>query len=143
MHAFRFVEQQTAGLVGLGARVMLLAPAAESGLDRHIAGFGGRIDREAELYAALSALIDDPAGWDLFIMSCDAFGGTEAGRRAHSMLGAVAERVPMILISAEYQRQQFPEERAAPVQLRAPLSAVSLRVGMEHALRGRLGWRMN
>jgi hypothetical protein len=37
--------------------------------------------------------------------------------------------------------QVFPEDRSAPILLRAPLSAVSLRVGFEHALRERRLWR--
>ena len=142
MRAFRLQEQDAAGLVGLGARVLLLAPEQDGTLVRQIAGFGGRVDHEVEMYAALSALIDDPAGWDLFMMACDDFGGLDAGQRAHRMLGDVAERLPVILLSADCARQVFPEERAVPVTLRSPSSAVSLRVGMEHALRGRLGWRI-
>jgi hypothetical protein len=54
------------------------------------------------------------------------------------MLGEVARRLPVILVSRECQQQQFPEDRGDAVVLRAPLSAVSLRVGFEHALRDRL-----
>ncbi|PZR00360.1 MAG: hypothetical protein DI533_07225 [Cereibacter sphaeroides] len=142
MHAFRIDKSQVSGLVGLGARVLLLASDTDVGLQRQIAGMGGRIDREDEMYAGLSALMDDPAGWDLFVMACDGFGGLEAGLRAHGMLGAVAQRVRTILISAECGRQTFPEEMAQPILLRGPVSTVSLRVGMEHALRGKLNWHV-
>jgi hypothetical protein len=142
MEAFRIREQQVVGLVGLGARVLLLAAGGAGALARQIAGFGGRIDQEDEMYAALSAVIDDPMGWDLFIMECDGFGGLEAALRAHRMLGATAERLPAILVSSDCRTQIFPEERNQPVILRSPASAVSLRVGMEHALRGRLNWRV-
>jgi hypothetical protein len=86
-------------------------------------------------------MIDDPTGWGVFVMDCDAFGGLEAGRRAHAMLGQVVERIPAILISSDCVQQLFPEGRVAPVELRGPASAVAIRVGMEHALRGRLAWQ--
>jgi hypothetical protein len=141
MHVFRSQEQENAGLVGWGVRVLLLTPEDRGPLASRIAGFGGRVDTETEMYAALSALIDDPAGWSVFVMECDSYGGLEAARRATSMLGTVAERLAIILISAECDRQVFPEDRRAPIVLRGPASAVSLRVGFEHALRDRIAWR--
>jgi hypothetical protein len=123
--------------------VLLLAPEAEDAerLTRLLAGFGGRVDHEAEFYGALSAILDDPRGWDLFVISCDALGGIEAGRRAMRMLGGIAERVPTILVSEECEAQTFPEERAEPILLRARMSAAALRLAMEHALRGRMALR--
>ena len=141
MQVIRHQDRDSAGLVGLGARVLLLAPQANEALFRRIAGLGGRVDLEVELYSALDALINDPADWDLFVMDCDAFGGLDAGRRAFAMLGLAAERVPMILASAECQTQVFPEDRRAPILLRAPATATSLRVAMEHALHNRLNFR--
>ncbi len=47
----------------------------------------------------------------------------------------------MILISRDCAAQVFPDDPLDAVQLRAPLSAVSLRVGFEHALRERMFWR--
>ncbi|MCF1708636.1 hypothetical protein L0V05_07375 [Tabrizicola sp. J26] len=141
MRAIRHQDQDGAGLVGLGARVLLLAPAENEALFRRIAGLGGRVDHEVELYSALDAVISDPADWDLFVMDCDAFGGIEAGRRAFAMLGMVAERMPMILTSASCQTQEFPADRRAPILLRAPATVTSLRVGMEHALHSRLNFR--
>jgi len=48
----------------------------------------------------------------------------------------------VILVSRDCPNQVFPAERRAPIVLRAPLSAVSLRVGFEHALRDRLALRV-
>lgn len=143
MRAVRPQEHDSAGLVGLGVRVLLLAPESEKSLVRQIAGFGGSVDHETEMYSALSALIDDPADWDMFIMSCDAFGGLDAGKRAFAILCDVSDRLPVILVTSECGRQSFPEDRQLPILLRTPASAVSLRVGMEHAVRGRLGWKLN
>ena len=127
--------------VGWGVRVLLLTPEQRSPLQDRIAGLGGMIETETEVYSALSAMIDDPMGYGLFVMECDGLGGIEAGMRAATTLAAVNSWIPMILVSADHAAQVFPQERTEPVRLRAPLSAVALRVGFEHALRDRLMWR--
>lgn len=140
MQVFRPLVQDAA-LVGWGVRVLLLGQAESERAEvvaKRIAGFGGRVDCEGEVFAALSAMIDDPMGYGLFVMDCDAFGGLEAGRKAFAMLAAEGLHLPVILISRDCAEQVFPEDRASPIMLRSPLSAVSLRVGFEHALRDRL-----
>lgn len=141
MEALRIADQDGIGMVGLGARVLLVTAEGEGALAQRIAGFGGQIDHEAEVYSALSAAIDDPAGWDMLVIDCDAIGGLDAGRKAHRMLGEAAARLPVVLVASGCGSQVFPQERAQPIELRAPASLVSLRVGMEHALRFRLGRR--
>lgn len=133
-HAF---DASEAMAVGWGVRVMLLS-SGESPVGDRLAGLGAVVEREREFYAAMSAIIDDPAGYGLLVVECDTLGGVEAGRRAAATLAAVQSRVPVLLISQAFQTQVFPESRHGAVCLRAPLSAVSLRVGFEHALRGRL-----
>ena len=141
MHVTHDFDPGTALPVGWGVRVMLLCADEANALVRRIAGLGGAVEIETEVYSALSAMIDDPMGYGLFVMDCDAFGGPEAGRRAAAALAAVKSRIPVILVSNDHAAQVFPQEREAPVCLRAPISAVSLRVGFEHALRDRLMWR--
>lgn len=116
---------------------MLTARASEANIKR-ISGLGCRIEQEDELFAALDKLLTDPAGYGLFIMDADAFGGLASGHRAFRLLGDVATRVPMIIFSSECQEQVFPDSRESPTVLRAPLSAVSLRAGFEHALRAKM-----
>jgi len=134
----------TAALVGWGVHALLLGradrPATETALKR-IAGMGSYAEVETELYAAVSEMIDDPAGYGLFVMDCDAFGGIEAGRQAVRHLRAAGVSVPVILLTATCPVQEFPEDRVMPVVLRSPLTAVSFRVGFEHAMRDRLMWR--
>ncbi len=127
--------------VGWGVRVLFLTADQDSPLEARIAGLGGAVEIETEVYSALAAMIDDPMGYGLFVMDCDGLGGIEAGERAAITLAAVKSRVPVILISKDHGAQVFPQEKEAAVRLRAPLSAVSLRVGFEHALRDRLLWR--
>ena len=140
MHVIRSLEQENSTMVGRAVRVLLLTTEGETGMmGRRLASLGTRVDVVDELFAALADLIDDPAGYALFVVDCDTanVGGLEAAQRAMKMLGDVAQRVSVILVSSECRDQRFPQERTAPVVLRAPMTAVSLKVGFEHALRER------
>lgn len=143
MQLVRSFEQSHAAQVGFGIRVLLVTSEAVENPVRHkLAGLGSLVELTDDLFLGLEAAIEDPAGYGLFVIDCDTIGGIDAGRRAFAMLGDIARRLPVILISKECQQQQFPEDRGIPVVLRAPLSAVSMRVGFEHALRERLSMRV-
>ena len=142
MQIIRTFERGEATKVGWAARVLLLSTEVENGpITRALAGLSSVIDVVDELFAALSEVLDDPAGYALLVVDCDSdcVGGLEAAERAVIMLSEVMSRVPVILISQECRLQQFPADRLKPTLLRAPLSAVSMKVGFEHALRDRLG----
>ena len=144
MQIIRSNGPENAALAGWSVRVLLMSSEGETGvISRRLASLGGQVEIEAELFSALAALIDDPAGYGLFVMDCDGenVGGLAAGRRAVQMLGDVALRVPVMLVSRECGEQGFPNDRSAPIVLRAPLTSVSLRVGLEHALPDRLFYR--
>lgn len=139
MQAIHSFEQGQASMVGFGIRVLLISQDnAENPHRRKLAGLGSLVEATDDLFLGLEAVIEDPAGYGLCVIDCDAIGGLDAGRRAFAMLGDIPRRVPVILISSECQTQQFPEDRISPVMLRAPLSSLSMRVGFEHALRERL-----
>lgn len=143
MQLVRSFEHQTSAQVGFGIRVMLLTREDQNGLiATRLAGLGSAIEFASELFGGLEAVIDDPAGYGLFVLDCDSFDGIEAGRKAVALLAGMSRHIPSILISTECRAQVFSEERSSPTILRAPLSAVSLRVGFEHALRDRLAMRM-
>jgi hypothetical protein len=141
MQHVRVIKNEGALPVGRAVRVLLLADGSDHMAEDRLMGLGGVVDTETEMYSALAAMIDDPQGYGLFVMETDAFGGVEAGLRAFSMLRASDVRVPVILVGRDCGKQIFPEERSAPILLRAPLSMVSLRVGFEHALHDRFIWR--
>lgn len=141
MQMFRMDEARQASPVGWGVQALLLADPADDRLATGVARFGVRLTHEGELYAALSAIADDPAEWGLLVVDCDRFGGLAAVQRALALLGEDAQRVPTILISADCAAQEFPEDRHSPIRLRGPVSSLALRVGIEHALRDRLVWR--
>lgn len=143
VQVIRSLEQHSASPVGFGVRVMLVTQSQDgSPLPHRLAGLGGKVEMADDLFVGLEAVIEDPAGYGLCVIDCDAFGGLAAGRRAHALLIDVARRVPVILLSKECATQEFPEERGAAVVLRAPTSGLSLRVGFEHALRDRLAMRL-
>lgn len=144
MQIIRSFEQGDATAIGYGVRVLVLSCEGEAGqISRRLARLGGKVDVVEELFAALSELIDDPAGYGLFVVDCDSagVGGLQAAQRALLMLGDVAQRVSVILVSGEPLDHVFPSDRSLPTILRAPISAVSLKVGFEHALRERLLYR--
>ncbi len=140
MQIVRSLEQDNVAAVGRAVRVLLLTSEGEAGqMGRRLASLGAKVDVVDELFGALSDLIDDPAGYALLVVDCDScnVGGLESALKAMKMLGDVAQRVSVILVSSECRDQRFPQERTAPVVLRAPMTAVSLKVGYEHALRER------
>jgi hypothetical protein len=141
MQMFPHSRAEDATLVGWGVRVMLLSSDDDDGfVARRLAGMGGRVEIENDLYACLELLMTDATGFGLFVMNCDSFGGVEAGQHAVSLMTKATRRVPTMLLSSDCPEQMFPEDRYKPILLRAPLSLVSLRVGFEHALRDRLIW---
>ena len=142
MQQIRSFEPEGIAPVSLGMRVMLVTmDACDGPLARRLAGLGGHVECHAELFTGLSQLIDDPYGYGLFVVDCEGFGGLDPVRRACLALAEQSMRVPVILVSRDCPNQVFPTDRHAPVVLRSPLSAVSLRVGFEHALRDRLALR--
>ena len=140
MQALHQIETESSTLVGWGVRVLLLTPEEDikrSKIAEKLAGLGGRVEVEADVFTA----IDDAMGYGLFVVECDAYGGLEEGRKILSMLRKSSVEIPAILLSSECPEQMFPSDQNGPIVLRAPLSAVALRVGFEHALRERLVYR--
>ncbi|MDR0808382.1 MAG: hypothetical protein LBE86_04530 [Gemmobacter sp.] len=136
---FRPFEQDAAP-VGWRVRVaMLTADLSQERevMSRRIAGLGGSVEHFDEMFSAISAMMDDPTGYGLLVMDCDAFGGPEVGHRAVALLRGTGSTVPVILISHECSESVFPEDYAMPILLR---SAVSLQAAFDHAMRGRLHW---
>lgn len=125
-----------------GVRVMLLAGQAEGVTAQRLATFGSLVDTETELYAALSAILDDPMGYDLFVMECDAFGGTIAAERAISTLIAAEAKMRVILISREFDVPAYPMGRRTAVCLPDPVTDASFRIGFDHVLRDRVALRL-
>lgn len=143
MQLIRSFHHGNTAQVGFGIRVMLVTAQGEAGpIAARLAGLGSLLEVTDEVFAGLEAVIDDPLGYGLLVLDCDCLGGIGAGLRAVAMLTGCRRRVPVILIGSDCTAQSFPEDRDAPTLLRAPVTAVSLRVGFEHALRERLARRV-
>lgn len=131
------INQRPIASRAFGVRVMLLASDAESAAARSLTGFGSQVECEADFFTAMSHIIDDPLGYDLFVMDCDGFGGMAAGERAVATLIASDARMRVILISAEFDAPAYPMGRRTAVCLPSPVSHESLRFGFDHVLRDR------
>lgn len=141
MQIIRQIEQDKASLVGWGVKVLLLAPDygdRDGKVAVRIAGLGGIVEQETDFYAALDALEGHHSGYGLFVMEADAYGGLDGARQMIAQLRRTDPRIPVILVASDCEQQTFPSDDRLPVELRAPLSAVALRVGFEHAMRHRL-----
>ena len=138
MHIVRSFPKDDAAQVGWAARTLLVSVEADPASARRLAGLGARIECCGDLYTALSVVMEDPGLADLLVVDCDGLGGLAEVRRIVRLMGEVAERAPVILVSAEATEQTFSMARLEPTILRAPLSAVALRVAFEHVLRGKV-----
>lgn len=116
---------------------MVLSADADSAAARSLSGFGSQVECETDFFTALSNIIDDPMGYDLFVMDCDGFGGIAAGEKAIATLIASEARMRVMLISAEFDTPAYPMGRRTAVCLPSPVSHDSMRFGFDHVLRDR------
>ncbi len=139
VNLFDTFDQNVATVVSFGVRTMLISGGGFEGpLARKLAGLGCRLEILDELYSAIDHVMDDPFSYELIVIDCDSIGGLEMGQRAHNLLQTTRRSIPMILLSENCKDQVFPASRYEATILRAPLSAISLRVGFEHAMQDRL-----
>ncbi|MDM7933093.1 hypothetical protein [Tabrizicola sp.] len=116
---------------------MLLTDRPEGPSAQRLAMYGCLVDVEDEVYAALASILDDPMGYDLFVMDCDAFGGIDAAERAIATLIAADARMRVILISQEFDIPAYPMGIRTAVCLPDPVSEAGFRRGFDHVLRDR------
>ncbi len=127
----------------LRVRVMLLTDHAEGRNGRRLADYGSVIDVADDLEDAVATILDDPFGYDLFVMECDGFGGIQGAERAISTLIAGAAKMRVILVSREFDVPAYPLGRRTAVCLPDDVSDASFRIGFDHVLRDRAAITMN
>ena len=120
------------------ARVMLLTRDREGVSAARLGCYGCSVETEGELFAALSGMIDDPLGYDLFVMECDGFGGVPAAERAIATLIAAGARMRVMLISGEFDAPAYPLGLRSAVSLPEHVSESGFRMGFDHVLRDRV-----
>ncbi len=137
MQIFPWVEQQLQSCTVPGIRVMLLTDRPEGATAQRLAGYGALVEVEDELFTAISALQDDPLGYDLFVMDCDAYDGIVGGERAIAALIAAEARMRVMLVSGEFEDPSYPMGRRSAVCLPEGASDAAFRHGFIHVLRDR------
>lgn len=120
-----------------GVRVMLLTDLPEGATAHRLAGLGSVLEVEEDFHTALAAMIDDPLGYDLFVMDCDGYGGIEAAERAIALLISAEARMRVMLLSAEFDVPAYPLGRRTAVCLPNSVPEEGFRRGFDHALRDR------
>lgn len=126
-----------------GVRVMLLTDHVESRTARLLADYGSVVDTAEDLEDAVSAILDDPFGYDLFVMDCDGFGGIAGAEQAISTLIAGDAKMRVMLVSREFDVPAYPLGRRTAVCLPEDVSDTSFRIGFDHVLRDRAAIAMN
>ena len=114
--------------------------AADASLEKRLRRLGGEVSRHEDLTAA-------PEGQTgIAVIDCDTFGGVSVVEATLARLGAgLGALRGAILIGTDQPGQDFTraddDTGPAVVRLRAPVSTLSLRMGLEFVLGRRLaGW---
>ena len=127
----------------MGVRVMLLSDHAEGRTGQRLADYGSVVDVADGLDGAVTAILDDPFGYDLFVMDCDGFGGIAGAELAISSLIAGDAKMRVMLVSSEFDVPAYPLGRRTAVCLPENVSDTSFRIGFDHVLRDRAAITMN
>ena len=126
-----------------GVRVMLLTDRPDGESARRLERYGSVVEIEGDLQGALASLIQDPLGYDLFVMDCDAFGGMSGAERAVSSLIAAEARMRVMLVSRDFDIPAYPLGRRTAVCLPDGIAEDGFRRGFDHVLRDRAAVTLN
>ena len=137
MQTFARTDRHSLAQHSLAVRVVLLTDRPKGPSAQRLAMYGSVVDVEEDVDAALALIMDDPMGYDLFVMDCDAFGGIEAAERALSTLIAGDARIRVMLVSQEFDIPAYPMGLRTAVCLPDPVSEAGFRRGFDHVLRDR------
>ena len=103
-----------------------------------LADYGSLVDVQDDVERAVSGLLRDPIGYDLFVLECDGLGGVDGAEAAIAALIAAEARMRVILISREFDEPVYPYGRRAAVCLPATVPEPCFRRGFDHVLRDRV-----
>ncbi len=122
----------------MGVRVMVLTDRPDGETASRLASYGSLVEIRPALPEAVSGLLEDRIGYDLFVMDCDAFGGIPAAEHAIAALIAADARMRVILVSAEFDAPAYPLGRRTAVCLPKSVTDSAFRQGFDHVLRDRV-----
>jgi hypothetical protein len=138
MQFFHPIAQDDAALVGFGLAVMLVAPNGAPTTEQkagRLAGLGCTITVEPNVRRAQAAMASGQH--DLLVIDAEATGGLTAALSVLSSMRRSGIETRAIIVSHGVKEQTFPVDPMEPILLRAPMSAVGVRVAVEYALRDR------
>ena len=121
----------------LGVRVMLLTTRPDGPTACRLASYGSLLSIADSFEPALAGLLEDPMGYDLFVMDCDAYGGFDAAERAVAALIRAGARMRVMLVSCDFDEPAYPLGRRTAVCLPDGAPEESFRHGFDHVLRDR------
>jgi hypothetical protein len=127
----------------LGVRVMLLTDNADGVTGQRLSDYGSLVETADDLQDAVTAVLRDRFGYDLFVMECDSFGGITGAERAIAGLIAGDAKMRVMLVSREFDVPVYPLGRRTAVCLPEDVSDASFRIGFDHVLRDRVAVTMN
>jgi hypothetical protein len=136
-------ERQKVASHTLGVRVMVLTDQGEGRTCQRLAEYGSLVDARDDLQEAVSTILQDRVGYDLFVMDCDGFGGIAGAEKAISALIAGDAKMRVMLVSREFDVPAYPLGRRTAVCLPEDVSDASFRIGFDHVLRDRATVTMN
>lgn len=143
MQTFIQTSRQQTQTQTRGVRVMLLTDQTDGRTGQRLAGYGSIVEVTDELDDAVTAILEDPIGYDLFVMDCDGFGGIAGAEQAISTLIAGEAKMRVMLVSREFDVPAYPLGRRTAVCLPEDVSDASFRIGFDHVLRDRTAMTMN
>lgn len=135
MQIFRLPDSRSDRPIGRLDALVVTRDTALGPTPRRLAAMGADLQIIDELYDALAILSDDPRDSDLLVVDCDGFGGMEKVRARVGILTSQTTIIRIILTGRDCAVQRFDGGPGQPILLRAPLTAVSLRVALDTLFR--------
>lgn len=117
---------------------MLLTERPEGLTAQRLSGLGCLVDLSADIPTAVATVCGDQIGYDLFVMDCDDLGGIPAAEQAIAALISASARMPVMLVSREFEAPAYPLGRRSAVCLPEVVSEAGFRFGFDHVLRDRI-----
>ena len=143
MQTFIQTDRQRVASHTMGVRVMVLTDRGEGRTCQRLAEYGSLVDATSDLQDAVTAILKDRVGYDLFVMDCDGFGGIAGAEKAISALIAGDAKMRVMLVSREFDVPAYPLGRRTAVCLPEDVSDASFRIGFDHVLRDRAAVTIN
>jgi hypothetical protein len=143
VQTFIRTERQHVSPHTYGVRIMLLTDQVDGQTGLRLTEYGSLVDVCDTLDIAVSTVVKDAIGYDLFVMDCDGFGGIAGAERAISALIAADAQMRVMLVCSEFDVATYPLGRRTAVCLPQDVSDASFRIGFDHVLRDRAAITMN